>query len=167
MPAAPLESSQSPCCSRISFNPRKTMGLASGFAASGLATRGPASVSERAPARAPARVLASSFTSVIDGFACSAAASMFQPQDCRHGIQTAAGVRGRIIYGRLQTEPHPLKLISKSNYFALADRSGHLSGSTISVQLIRVYRDTRTQRFLLEIRNLGAEFGKSHGPHYA
>src|SRR5712671_6788090 len=146
MPFAPFESSQSPCCSRISFNPRKTMGLASGFAASGLAS-GSASVSERAPARAPARVLTSSFTSVIDGFACSAAVSMFQPQDCRHGIQTAAGVRGRIIYDGLQTEPHPLKLISKSNYFAPADRSGHLSGSTISVQLIQVYRDTRTKPF--------------------
>jgi len=106
----------------ISFNPRKTMGLASGFAASGLASGSAKRVGKSAGkgSRKSPHLFFYFSNRWLRLFRCC---FHVQPQDCRHGIQTAAGVRGRIIYDGLQTEPHPLKLISKSNYFAPADRS--------------------------------------------
>src|SRR5579872_157865 len=148
MPDAPFDSSQSPCCSRISFNPRKTMGLASGLA----------SVSVRAPARVSARVLLSSFFSVsaVDIFACSAAVSMFRPRNCRHGIQTAADVRGKLICDGAPNGAGSVKTHFEESCAGRSLKSPARKGSICTV--VTALKKTLAQKtILLEVCKLGAE----------
>ncbi len=80
IPVSPCESSQSPCCSRISVNPRMTTGLA------------------REGVREASRGLSSSFFSGADAFACSAVVSTIRLLKCWHRIRASGRVCAWIVF---------------------------------------------------------------------